>query len=69
VAAVVHAKTVKYPALGHRRIRALTIADGHQLSMRAVHRILDERGLIHPARYQAERRSPGPPPRQKPRRS
>lgn len=56
VAAVVHAKALRYPAWGHRKIWALTIADGHQVSMRTVHRILDERGLIHPARYQAERR-------------
>jgi hypothetical protein len=45
-----------YPAWGHRKIWALTVADGHQVSMRTVHRILDERGLVHPRRYQADRR-------------
>jgi hypothetical protein len=39
------------PAWGHRKIWALTVADGHQVSMRTVHRILDERGL-HGRRYQ-----------------
>ena len=56
VVAVVHHYAVKYPAWGHRKIWALTVADGHQVSMRTVHRILDERGLIHSRRYQAERR-------------
>ncbi len=56
VEAVVHAYALRYPAWGHRKIWALTIADGHQVSMRTVHRILDERGLVHPHRYQAERR-------------
>ena len=56
VEAVVHAYALRYPAWGHRKIWALTVADGHQVSMRTVHRILDERGLVHPRRYQAERR-------------
>lgn len=45
VAAVVHAYALRYPARGHRKICALTVADGQQVSMRTVHRILDERGL------------------------
>jgi hypothetical protein len=56
VAAVVHAYALRYPAWGHRKIWALTVADGHELSMRTVHRILDERGLLNGRRYQAERR-------------
>lgn len=56
VEAVVHAYALKYPAWGHRKIWALTVADGRRVSMRTVHRILDERGLIHSRRYQAERR-------------
>ena len=46
----------KYPAWGHRKIWALTVADGHKVSQRTVHRILDERGLLNGRRYQAERR-------------
>lgn len=56
VVAVVHAYALKYPAWGHRKIWALSVADGHQVSMRTVHRILDERGLLNGRRYQAERR-------------
>jgi len=56
VAAVVHAYALRYPAWGHRKIWALTVADGHQVSMRTVHRILAERGLLNGRRYQAERR-------------
>jgi putative transposase len=56
VAAVVHAYALRYPAWGHRKIWALTVADGHDVSMRTVHRILDERGLLNGRRYQAERR-------------
>jgi len=56
VEAVVHAYALKYPVWGHRKIWALTIADGHQVSMRTVHRILDERGLLHSRGYHAERR-------------
>jgi putative transposase len=56
VVAVVHAYALKYPAWGHRKIWALTVADGHKVSQRTVHRILDERGLLNGRRYQAERR-------------
>jgi putative transposase len=56
VSAVVHAYALRYPAWGHRKIWALTVADGHEVSQRTVHRILDELGLLHPRRYQAERR-------------
>jgi putative transposase len=56
VVAVVHAYALKYPAWGHRKIWALTVADGHEVSQRTVHRILDERGLLNGRRYQAERR-------------
>ncbi|MCA1679783.1 MAG: integrase core domain-containing protein [Actinobacteria bacterium] len=54
--AVVHAYALRYPAWGHRKIWALTVADGHQVSMRTVHRILEERGLLHSRRYHSERR-------------
>lgn len=56
VVAVVHAYALKYPAWGHRKVWALAIADGHKVSQRTVHRILDERGLLNGRRYQAERR-------------
>jgi putative transposase len=56
VVAVVHAYALKYPAWGHRKIWALTVADGHTVSQRTVHRILDERGLLNGRRYQADRR-------------
>jgi putative transposase len=56
VVAVVHAYALRYPAWGHRKIWALTVADGHRVSQRTVHRILDERGLLNGRRYQAERR-------------
>jgi putative transposase len=56
VAAVVHAYALRYPAWGHRKIWALVLADGYEVSMRTVHRILDERGLLNGRRYQAERR-------------
>lgn len=56
VVAVVVAYALRYPAWGHRKIWALTIAAGHEVSMRTVHRILDERGLLNGRRYQAERR-------------
>lgn len=52
----VHYYALRYPAWGHRKIWALTVADGYQVSVRTVHRILDELGLLHPRRYQAERR-------------
>ncbi len=47
VIAVVHAYALKYPAWGHRKIWALTVADGHTVSQRTVHRILDERGVLN----------------------
>jgi putative transposase len=56
VIAAVHHYAIRYPAWGHRKIWALAVADGHQVSMRTVHRILDERGLLNGRRYQAERR-------------
>ncbi len=56
VAAAVHAHALRHPAWGDRKIWALTVADGDRVSMRTVHRILDERGLLHGRRYQAERR-------------
>jgi putative transposase len=56
VRAVVHAYALRYPAWGHRKIWALTVADGHQVSERTVHRTLGDLGLLHPRRYQAERR-------------
>jgi putative transposase len=56
VVAVVHAYALRYPAWGHRKIWALTVADGHRVSQRTVHRILGERGLLNGRRYQAERR-------------
>jgi putative transposase len=56
VVAVVHAYALQYPAWGHRKIWALTVADGHQVSQRTVHRMLDARGLLNGRRYQAERR-------------
>jgi putative transposase len=56
VEVVVHAYALRYPAWGHRKIWALTVVDGYQVSMSTVHRIMLERGLLHPRRYQAERR-------------
>jgi len=56
VEVVVHAYALRYPAWGHRKIWALTVADGYQVSQSTVHRIMLERGLLHPRRYQAERR-------------
>ena len=56
VEAVVHWLALRYPAWGHRKIWALTVARGYEVSMSTVYRILFERGLLHPARYQAERR-------------
>jgi putative transposase len=53
VEAVVHALALKYPARGHRKIWALTLAQGHEVSQSTVHRIMLERGLLHPRRYQA----------------
>ena len=54
VEAVVHAYTLCIPAWGHRRIWALTVDDGHRVSVSTVHRIMLERGLLHARRSQAE---------------
>ena len=54
--AVVHFLALRYPAWGHRKIWALTVARGYEVSMSTVYRIMFERGLVHPARYQGERR-------------
>ena len=56
VETVVHELALRYPAWGHRKIWALTIVKGHEVSASTVHRIMLERGLLHPRRYQAERR-------------
>jgi putative transposase len=56
VEVVVHASALNYPAWGHRKIWALTLADGHRVSQSTVHRIMLERGLLPARRYQAERR-------------
>jgi transposase-like protein len=42
---------LRHPAWGHRKIWASTVADGHRVSQRTVHRILDERGLLNGRRY------------------
>ena len=54
--AVVHFLALRYPAWGHRKIWALTVARGYEVSVSTVYRIMFERGLVHPARYQGERR-------------
>jgi len=54
--AVVHFLALRYPAWGHRKIWALAVARGHEVSMSTVYRIMFERGLVHPTRYQGERR-------------
>jgi len=56
VEAVVHFLALRYPAWGHRKIWALTVARGYEISISTVYRIMLERGLVHPARYQGERR-------------
>ena len=56
VEAVVHWLALRYPAWGHRKIWAMTVARGYEVSISTVYRILFERGLVHPARYQAQRR-------------
>jgi putative transposase len=54
--AVVHWLALRYPAWGYRKIWALSVARGYQVSMSTVYRIMFERGLTHPVRYQADRR-------------
>ncbi len=56
VEAVVHWLALRYPAWGHRKIWALALARGYEVSLSTVYRIMLERGLVHPRRYQAERR-------------
>ncbi len=51
-----HWLALRYPAWRHRKIWALTVARGYEVSMSTVYRIMFERGLVHPARYQGERR-------------
>ena len=45
-----------YPMWGHRKGVGLTRADGMSASTRSVARVMARRGLLLPARYQAERR-------------
>lgn len=46
-----------WPAWGHRKIRAIAAADGHDVgSAASVKRAMARRGLLQPVRYQAERR-------------
>jgi HTH-like domain len=52
----VHFLALRYPAWGHRKIWALAVARGYEVSVSTVYRIMFERGLVHPARYQGERR-------------
>ncbi|HUL48133.1 MAG TPA: integrase core domain-containing protein [Steroidobacteraceae bacterium] len=54
--AVVHWLALRYPAWGYRKIWALAVARGYQVSMSTVYRVMFERGLVHEVRYQAERR-------------
>jgi putative transposase len=56
VEVVVDAYALRFPAWGQRKIWVLSVADGDQLSQGTVHRIMLKRGLLHPRRYQAERR-------------
>ena len=46
----------KWSAWGHRKIHAMLRADGVRVSASSVKRALARRGLLQPARYQAERR-------------
>jgi putative transposase len=47
----------EWPAWGHRKIRAIAAADGHDIgSAASVKRAMARRDLLQPLRYQAERR-------------
>jgi transposase InsO family protein len=46
----------RWSAWGHRKIHAMLRADGVRVSQSSVKRALGRRGLLQPARYQAERR-------------
>jgi transposase InsO family protein len=47
----------EWPAWGHRKIRAIAAADGHDVgSAASVKRAMARRDLLQPVRYQAERR-------------
>jgi hypothetical protein len=52
--AVEHFLALRYPGVGHRKIGALTVARGDEVSLSIVYRIMFERGLVHPARYEGE---------------
>ncbi|MGI5380646.1 hypothetical protein ACQEV2_41905 [Streptomyces sp. CA-251387] len=45
-----------WPAWGHRKIRWLLQADGHDVSASSVERALRQRDLLQPVDYQGERR-------------
>ena len=47
-----HWLALRYPAWGYRKIWALAVARGYQVSMSTVYRLM----LVHEVRYQAERR-------------
>jgi transposase InsO family protein len=46
-----------WPAWGHRKIAALSRADGHQVSTSTVERALRRRGLLLPRGFRADRKS------------
>lgn len=51
------AKAYEFSAWGHRKIWALMLGDGVEVSKSSVKRALARRGLLLPVRYQAERRT------------
>jgi len=54
---VVAKYAAEWPAWGHRKIRAIATADGHNVgSAASVKRAMARRDLLQPLRYQAERR-------------